>query len=338
MRCHNKIRFAEFNSGQRRGMLLFDEVYVKPSIRYRGGHLIGYALDKPNTPAKTILAIMFRPFFGASSFVCRLLPVASLTAQFLVQNLQEVKDLISNNNGSVVGLICDNHPTNRSAFQIFNESDSSEPLFLLNDTVHLFKSIRNNWFTEKSKRLTLTFRGQILTGNWNDIISIYEKERGNPVTRTLLSFEAVFPSPIDRQKVSLMTQVFDDKIVAALRSSGFHATAEFLSVFVRCWKIVNIKDCRAHIKLNDPDRKPFCSSTDDRLGFLEDLGLSVSEMCGGKGSSRHLSLTSETRTAFFKTINGMINLIKFLLCGDHTYVLPGQLQSDRLEAEFGVYR
>ena len=61
-------------------------------------------------------------------------------------------------------------------------------------------------------------------------------------------------------------------------------------------------------------------------------------MTGGKGVKRHCSLTSETRNAVVLTLQGIVHLIQHLLSLDHTYVLPGHFQSDRLEAEFGMYR
>lgn len=341
--------FSELNVGQKRCILLFDEVYVKPSIRYRGGHLIGYSVDEPTLPAKTILAIMVKPLYGSSAFVCRLLPVHVLKPDFLLEHLLRVVRMIVKYGGSVVGLICDNHPTNRSAYSSFpiNSSSTSfgncsdqpdETLHLIFDTVHLFKSVRNNWFTEKNKTLKMEIDGIVLIGNWNDIIRLYEKEKSSSVRRTSLSHAAVYPGPVDRQKTGLMTQVFDEKTVAALRMDGSTSTADFLELFVRCWKIVNIKDTSAHYKLRDQDRKPFYAVDDDRLTFLRSVAKSVALMRGGKGESRHQSLTSETRSAFVTTIVGLSNLIVYLLERDPTYVLTGHFQSDRLEAEFGVYR
>ena len=57
-------------------------------------------------------------------------------------------------------------------------------------------------------------------------------------------------------------------------------------------------------------------------------------MAGGKGRS----LTTETRDAFVRTLNGLVVLMQKLLKEDHAYVLPGMFQSDRLEGEFGIYR
>ena len=87
----------------------------------------------------------------------------------------------------------------------------SANIHLLHDTVHLFKSIRNNWITEKSGTLKLIFEGSQYIGKWSDIIKLYECEKGDMIRRTKLSHAAVYPGPIDHQKVSLMTQVFDEK-------------------------------------------------------------------------------------------------------------------------------
>ena len=50
-------------------------------------------------------------------------------------------------------------------------------------------------------------------------------------------------------------------------------------------------------------------------------------------------LTQETSNALHVTLLGMVDLIKTLLSLNHQkYVLPGKIQSDRIEAEFGKYR
>ena len=128
------------------------------------------------------------------------------------------------------------------------------------------------------------------------------------------------------------------KTVAALRMDGSTATADFLDLLVRAWKMVNIKDKAAHIKLCDSSRKPFYHQSDSRLGFLRSLADSVTGMKGGKGASRHFSLTSDTRSSLAVTLNGLCHLIEEMLSRDHSYVLPGHIQSDRIEAEFGIYR
>ena len=68
---------------------MFDEVYVKPSVRFRGGHLIGHAEDKPDHLARTVLALMLKPLMSRESFIIRLIPVHTLTAEFLLNILKQ---------------------------------------------------------------------------------------------------------------------------------------------------------------------------------------------------------------------------------------------------------
>ena len=50
------------------------------------------------------------------------------------------------------------------------------------------------------------------------------------------------------------------------------------------------------------------------------------------------SLTSDTSTALHRTLTGTVALIKLKLDIGFSYVLPGKVQSDRIEGEFGIYR
>ena len=56
-----------------------------------------------------------------------------------------------------------------------------------------------------------------------------------------------------------------------------------------------------------------------------------------KGRRMH-SLTADTSNALHQTLSGLIALIKYKLDVGFKYVLPGKDQSDKIEAEFGIYR
>ena len=53
--------------------------------------------------------------------------------------------------------------------------------------------------------------------------------------------------------------------------------------------------------------------------------------------TRVMGLTSDTSNALHMTLNGLTTLIQKLL-SKMSYVLTTELQSDRLEGEFGIYR
>ena len=56
-----------------------------------------------------------------------------------------------------------------------------------------------------------------------------------------------------------------------------------------------------------------------------------------KGRRMH-SLTADTSNVLHQTLAGLVALIKYKLDVGFKYVLPGKDQSDRIEAEFGIYR
>ena len=53
--------------------------------------------------------------------------------------------------------------------------------------------------------------------------------------------------------------------------------------------------------------------------------------------TRKLGLTTDTSDALHVTLDGIISLIPILLT-KMKYVLTAEFQSDRIEAEFGIYR
>ena len=67
---------------------MVDEIHIAPSIRYRGGHRIGSSVDQPEKAAKTVLGLMVETMYGGTSFMARLIPVFSLDAKFLFEQIE----------------------------------------------------------------------------------------------------------------------------------------------------------------------------------------------------------------------------------------------------------
>ena len=59
------------------------------------------------------------------------------------------------------------------------ENEEFGNLYLLYDTTHLLKNIRNNWQTEKMHELKLTdlITNKEVTAKWSDLIAIYKIEK-----------------------------------------------------------------------------------------------------------------------------------------------------------------
>ena len=70
--------------------------------------------------------------------------------------------------------------------------------------------------------------------------------------------------------------------------------------------------------------------------YLKSMATMFKEMDTYSSSTktRQMGLTSDTSNALHISLNGIINLITLLL-SNMNYVLTGEFQSDRIEAEFG---
>lgn len=331
-----------------------DEIHIKPSIRYQGGHILGYSVDDTSKAAKTVLAMMITPMMGKPSFVARLLPIFSISHELLHNELVSLLGIINDCGGYPFGIMSDNLRANQSCFNLFHKAFKTkevfsvdhpfpnkyfDELFLLYDPTHLFKNIRNNWITEKTK--TLNFYSPLLettvTASWSDLVSIYKEEEKAFIKRSKLNYSALYPNGFEKQKVSLVSYIFNEKTVAALKLAGKSETAAFIGDVNKMWNILNVKSPNSGTKLHDEDRYPFKREDDKRLTFLHKMATSFKIMDGGNHGARVKCLTSDTSNALHLTLNGFCKLIPSLLkylC----YVLPGKLQSDRLEGEFGIYR
>lgn len=353
MRMSN-LFFKQENNEQSQCTLIFDEIHLKPSLRYRAGHVLGYSCDDPEKLAKTALVFKIRMIFKSkpNSFVLRIVPIHRLTADLLYHQTLSLLRIISSAGGKVIALLSDNLSTNRkfhsllrtnfpspNLFKIPHPIDEGQFLYLLFDSVHLIKSIRNNWITEKSQEIAFTPPGKsdTVVAKWSDIADVYRSECQNPLKRTTLTSMALCPSNFDRQKVSLALQVFNDKTVAALSQDGKEETACFVYHMTRMWKILNVKSTTAHLHLNDEDRKPVSVTNRHPLSVLKEIWSCFSKMSIKR--KRRLSLSAETSNSLLQTIDGLIDLCHHLLDDNSVqFVLLGAFQSDSLEGEFGAIR
>ena len=101
---------------------------------------------------------------------------------------------------------------------------------------------------------------------------------------------------------------------------------------------MNIKSFDAGYNINDRRRDAIRDPNDNRLTFIEKMATSFKKMDNSVLGHRVRGLTADTSNALHQTLNGFVQLIKTLLLSDFKYVMPGKIQSDRLEGEFGIYR
>ena len=139
--------------------------------------------------------------------------------------------------------------------------------------------------------------------------------------------------------MSLVLEVFNDKVICALQEDGKEETAKFISIIVQLWKIFNVKSPYTYHRLNDRDRRPIDAPNCHPVLVLNKMADSLNHMATGHGKARRHSLTSATRDAIVQSISGIVEAANELITNnDFSYVLTSQFHSDTLEGEFGIYR
>ncbi|MEL7307551.1 MAG: hypothetical protein AAGK05_06510 [Pseudomonadota bacterium] len=213
-------------------------------------------------------------------------------------------------------------------------------LYLLTDTVHLLKCVRNNWFTEKHKQLQLGDSRE--PSDWAHLEKLYDLEKDSFLKLAPLTKASIYPSPLERQKVSLALKIIDDKTIAALKSlksEDAQPTIEMLQIISQWWKIVNVKSVVESKRFNDSYRSAINDQECDSLRRLAELASFFEKSPSGNGRNRVRSLSIDTKKALCRTTQGLFELSKDLLTNfNFEYVLLGEIQQDKLEGEFGCWR
>ena len=332
--------FKKVSPPQKLSILIIDEVKIKPSVSFSGGILNGTAVNDPDSRASSILGVMLKCLHGGPSVMISVTPVHKMSASFQFQTVKSIAQVVESCGGQVVGSITDNHKVNQSycnqfvrnqSFEAIHPLDQTRVWFLLFDSVHLLKCIRNNWISEKSK--TLTFDDKTY-GKFSDVQELYESEKDSFLKTTTLNYSSVYPSRLQLQNVKHVMNVFSDKVVSSLRMQGKHETAEFMNQVLTWWKVMNVCGKNEDLRFNDPVRKEQ-TVTSNNLELFQQL---FTNSKSGHGSSRFNCLTHDTKKALVQTMGGMMALCKYLFLKGFQYVLLREIQSDRIEAEFACYR
>ena len=86
------------------------------------------------------------------------------------------------------------------------------------------------------------------------IKEIYENEKNLTVKATNIDFTTIYPTNVDKQKVRLCMNVFNENVVVQLEMNGRTETARFVQLVSRMNKILNITTPDMERRLRDPDR------------------------------------------------------------------------------------
>ena len=223
---------------------------------------------------------MINFMYGTPAFIARLLPIFSLKSDFLMEQLMLLLEIIHDAGGFVFLAMTDNLSVNQKMFKLLKGKYHQHSLSVIThplnnillkylslfyDPTHMLKNIRNNWTTEKTQTLEFTDpdSGKIVFAKWSDLKQIYNEEVSKPIKRTKLDYQPLYPNNFEKQKVSLVLNVFNEKTAAALKQSKFNDTALFIEKIMRMWHILNVKSPCEGRNLEDPGRYPINSPDDE---------------------------------------------------------------------------
>ena len=161
-----------------------------------------------------------------------LVPVQKTTAQDFYSMTQEVIKTLTAAGYNIVAILSDNNVTNRKMFMelsgtktlvpfILNPVNKIDRIYLLFNTVHLLKYIRNIWINEADETFvypSFTDSTSVMHVSFSNLIDLYHIEQANVLKDGyLLNWKALYPNAIERQNVKLALRIFDRTTVAALK-------------------------------------------------------------------------------------------------------------------------
>lgn len=340
--------------------LLLDEIYIKSSLDYKNGKIDGTCCNDETSVASTIQTFMISSIFSKNKDVVGLYPVNHLKAELLLKLLKIVIKILTDTGYQIVTVISDNNSVNRNCFEqlcggsikssIPNPFNSNWKIFILFDTVHILKCIRNNWLNQKDTNQSFII--PLHFNNPNDFVHAsishlkeiyYNEEDSIAKMAPALNPKVLFPSSLERQNVNLCLKLFDEKNISALKlhknCKAMEGTAAFLSFASNWWKCVNNKSAFLGIMKRDTFRDPIRTMEDKNIVFLRSFVDWLDMWENNESPKRVGKLTKLTYFSLRHTTITIVHLCEYLLNTlKFEYVCLGKFQTDKLEKRFGQYR
>lgn len=318
---------------------------------------------------------MLSSIFSKNKDVIGLYPIKGLKAEHLKELVLNVIETLTASGYVILSIISDNNRVNRKMFDLLCDGEMSstfvnpfrktDKIFLFFDTVHIFKSFRNNWLNQDDTcqsfvippfpdyKSATELNAVKMWAKVSDLRKLYASEEGNVIKLApALSKKVLNPVGIERQNVNLCIKLFDDKNIAALKTTSSNSadgTIQLMTIISRWFKIVNVKSKFKGCALRDPYQNPVFTLSDQNIVFLRsfiqwlddwnNLELQGCENEKKSKNKRNGKLTKDTQFSITHTTKTLILLTKYMLEDLHfEYVLLGKFQTDDLEARFGQYR
>lgn len=358
-----KQKCQNMTEGERNVVLMLDEIHVAHQMSYKEGKLEGSASNCSVGEASTAQVFMISSLLSKSKDVVAIVPVKNINASLLHEMIVKVLDILHKAGFTVTCVISDNNRINRNAFTVMcggklqqsipHPFSSSERLFFLFDTVHLFKCIRNNWLNQKDVEKTFSFpslhstgEGSTVKASFAHLQRLYDAEKSSTAKLApALNHKSLCPTSTEKQNVKLMLKVFDQRNIIALEhfekvwQTDTKGTREFLSTIVRLWNILNVKHPFKNIRLRNEDCRSITSTSDQNMKFIAEVTGWLEDWQKLGLKPREGTLSNETMTALKHTLSTFTELTAYLLQEKQFhYVLLGKFQTDNLEFRFSQYR
>lgn len=219
------------------------------------------------------------------------------------------------------------------------------------DNMHLEKSHRNNWYNNPDQEFLYPpwssgdddHDKTLHTASFQDVRTLYKEEAGIClVTGFKITHKAVYLNNFDKQKVSLVEQVFAPSTIAALSAKvGCEETVDFMKISRKWMNIINIKNVQVGERTCQPDKLPFTLEgyeTDSRFEFLAHMKKWMIKWYNNPDAAQHRH-SKDTHNAFINTLTVMPLLIKDLFVNyKPEYILTSKFLTDQIERRFGKFR
>ena len=192
------------------------------------------------------------------------------------------------------------------------------PVIAEYDYDHIHKNVRNNWYTEPE---------QGYTARWQDVVAVYEEDQKSPFRLTKLTVLSVFSKLLQHQNIQLVSQVFNDKTVTAMRTlqtklNISEGTIKWIDLITQWFKMMSVKSKYLASCFNDS----YCEVWHSNCGSfksLEEICTVVSTCVFNGTRGRQKKLKKHTGNAFLVATE-CNTLAAMMLIADYKfgYVLP----------------
>ena len=142
-------------------VLLLDEMYIQQQVQYDGRDLTG--CNSELQMYKSILCFMVVSLKQYTPYILKAIPLTKINHQIVQDGILSCVSILTKVNFTIRAVVCDNHSTNVSAYKhlkklypcsirdnaITNPFNPEKYTYLIFDSVHIIKNIRNNLLATK---------------------------------------------------------------------------------------------------------------------------------------------------------------------------------------------